>query len=259
MAPALADFLVSAELAVQARGDWLAMRPELAWLYKCRLTEEVARRNNLVPATDQVQAHAVIGDQAAFAVATSQPPTAGLADLTAAFGLLAVEAVVPRDLDQIPARKIVEIRRRFAGQFDRWRAYADGIGAKLAEQLSDVRSPDILDLYLKDAVRQFATTPAEDLRRGLAADGIDAATIAINSKFQAPAGLAAVGITQPYIAAASGAALGIVNLHRATRLKAQARQTAPTAYLLSVQETLTPQTWLARIISMMGHLAGTSL
>jgi hypothetical protein len=108
------------------------------------------------------------------------------------------------------------------------------------------------------AVRQFATTPAEELRRGLAADGIDAATVAVNSKFQVPAGLAAAGITQPYIAAASGAALGLVNLHRTTRQKARARQAAPAAYLLSVQETLAPRTWLARVITMMQHLAGIS-
>ena len=42
------------------------MNPEQAWLYKCRLTKELARRNNLVPATDvpatgQMQAHAVMG------------------------------------------------------------------------------------------------------------------------------------------------------------------------------------------------------
>lgn len=259
IAPALTDFLTGAGLAVPADGDWLAMTPELAWFYKCRLTEEVARRNNLVPATDQPQAHAVITDHSALAAAASQPLAAGLDDVTIAFGLLAVEAVVPRDLDQIPARKIVEIRRRFAGQFDRWRTYADDIGAKLAEQLKDVESPDLLRLYLDDAVRQFGTTPADELRRGLAADGIDAAAIALNSKFQVPAALAA-GITQPYIAAASGAAAGLVNLHRTTRQKAwQARQSASPAYLLSVQETLAPRTWLTRIITMMQRMAGTSI
>jgi hypothetical protein len=98
------------------------MTPELAWIYKCRLTGEVARRNNLVPATDQIQAHTVIADRTAIAAAAGRPLPAGLADMTAAFGLLSVEAaVVPRDLDRIPARKIVEIRRRHAGQFDRWR------------------------------------------------------------------------------------------------------------------------------------------
>jgi hypothetical protein len=47
IAPPLADKLIGLKLAVPARGEWLAMNPELAWLYKCRLTEELARRNNL--------------------------------------------------------------------------------------------------------------------------------------------------------------------------------------------------------------------
>ena len=60
VAPSLADKLIDLRLAVPARGEWLAMNPELAWLYKCRLTEELARRNNLVPTTDQMPAHAVM-------------------------------------------------------------------------------------------------------------------------------------------------------------------------------------------------------
>ena len=39
----LTDKLINLRLAVPARGEWLAMNPELAWLYKCRLTEELAR------------------------------------------------------------------------------------------------------------------------------------------------------------------------------------------------------------------------
>jgi hypothetical protein len=259
IAPALTDCLISAGLAVPVYDGWLAMIPELAWFYKCRLTEEVARGNNLVPATDQPEAHAVIADHSALAAAAGQPLAAGHGDVMSTFGLLAIEAVVPRDLEQIPARKIVEIRRRFAGQFDRWRAYADDIGMKLSEQLKDVQSPDMLRLYLDDAVRQFGTTPAGELRQGLASDGIDAAAIAVNSKFQLPAALAAAGITQPYIAAAGGAAFGLVNLRRTTRQKAsQARQAAPAAHLLSVQETLAPQAWLTRVITAMQRLAGTT-
>ena len=61
VAPPLTEKLIDAELAVPARGEWLAMNPELAWLYKCRLTEELAARNLLVPTTYQMPAHAVMG------------------------------------------------------------------------------------------------------------------------------------------------------------------------------------------------------
>lgn len=43
VAPALARYLIDAGLAVHARGEWLAMNPGMAWLYKCRLTEDLAK------------------------------------------------------------------------------------------------------------------------------------------------------------------------------------------------------------------------
>lgn len=108
-----------------------------------------------------------------------------------------------------------------------------------------------------DAVRRFALGPVEELKRGLAEVGIDAATVAVNSKFAVPPALAMAGLTQPHVAAAGGVAFGILNLlRRTTRLKAQAKQTAPAAYLLSVQEALGTQTLLSLIIAVMRRAAG---
>lgn len=86
------------------------------------------------------------------------------------------ERWLPRDLDQVPPAEIVKIRRRFSAQFDRWREYADEVGAQLAAQLREVSSPELLQAYLDDAVRKFATGPADELRNGLAAVGLDTAT-----------------------------------------------------------------------------------
>jgi hypothetical protein len=261
MAPQLTEVLTAAGLAVPARGEWLAMNPALAWIYKSRLTEEMARRNNLVPATDQVTAHAVmdgpveIGSHAELA---GQSPEPGHDDIQTRFGLLAVKAVIPRNLDRVPEHKIVQIRQRFASQFDLWRAYADAVGTGLSHQLQDVESPDILSAYLTDAVRRYATRPLDDLERGLNDLGIDTATMTVSTKFSVPAGLAAAGLTQPYVATAAGAALGIAGLRQATRQKAQARKSTPAAYLLSINETLAPQTWLTRIMAVMRQAAGLS-
>lgn len=71
-----------------------------------------------------------------------------------------------------------------------------------------------------------------------------------------PPALAMASLAQPHVAAAGGVAFGILNLRRTTRLKAQAKQTAPAAYLLSVQEALGTQTLLSRIIAVMRRAAG---
>src|SRR5262249_50628970 len=40
-------------------GAWLAMHPKVFWVYMCVLAKLLADRNNLLPVTDQVVAHAV--------------------------------------------------------------------------------------------------------------------------------------------------------------------------------------------------------
>src|SRR5258708_4247677 len=196
--------LIAADLARPTREEWLAMHPQLAWLYKCRLTEEGARRDRLSATTDQIAAYAALAGAAMPATATVEQASALATGegIETAFGLLAMTAVIPADLDHIPVGKIIEVRRRFGPQFDRWRQYVDGFAAALAQQLRDVESPEILSAYLDDAVRRYSTAPVEDLRRGLAAVGIDMAEQAINSRFELPAGLAAVGLAaQPHLAA----------------------------------------------------------
>ncbi len=256
---ALRDSLIAADLARPVRGEWLAMHPELAWLYKCRLTEEVARRNRLAATTDQLPAYAALAGAAmpATPTANAMSALATSAGVETAFGLLAVTAIIPADLDLIPAEKIIEARLRFGGQFDRWRQNVDGLGAALAQELRAVESPEVLAAYLDDAVRQFSIAPVEDLRQGLTAVGIDMADQAMNSRFELPAGLAAVGLaSQPHIAAAAGIAAGAVAIRRAGSRKARATSLAPAAYLLSVRETLTPQTWITRVIRAMRRIAG---
>jgi hypothetical protein len=75
---------------------------------------------------------------------------------------------------------------------------------------------------------------------------------------QVPAGLAAAGLTQPYVATAAGAALGVAGLRQATRQKARARKSTPAAYLLSINEALAPQTWSTRIMAVMRQATGLS-
>jgi len=232
------------------------MNPELAWLYKCRLTEELARRNNLVPGTDQMPAHAVMDgpvDVRSLLGQVGRPLRS--ADFQAGFGLLSINAVVPQDLDRVSPAKIVEIRRRFAAQFDRWRQYSDEVAAALEVELQDVESPQVLQAYLDDAVKRFASRPADDIRHGLADVGVNAALTALNTKFAVPAA-AVTGLTAPPIAVAGGIALAATNLRQSTRRLAQAQQTAPAAYLFSVREALTPKTWLTQILAVMRWASG---
>ena len=258
VAGVLAHELMAAGLAMPARGDWFAMHPELAWIYKCRLTEELARRNNLVATTDQLAAHAALSGPLDLGEPSGGVLGPGGAQgIAETFGLLCVTSVVPRNLSHVPVEKIIEVRKRFGGEFDRWRAYVDAVGNELADQLCEVESPQILQTYLSDAARRYAAAPVQDLRRGLADVGIEVTSLAVNSKFELPAGLAATGLlVEPHVALAGGVALGALSLRRAARARAQSIRAHPAAYLLSVQETLAPKTWLSRTVQAVRRAAG---
>lgn len=246
LAPDLLRRLLREELAIPMVGNWIGMHAELAWLYKCHLADVLAARNRLVPVTDQLAAHATMPGLA-------RPDGQSGVDVTARFGLLAISAVVPRNLDAVPVKKIVQARRTLGGEFDRWRQHVDAIGRTLAEQLRDVESPAVAQEYLNEAVRRYATQPVDDLRKGLTGIGLDAALTASSVKFTVPGGVAAAAAP---VAAAPGIVAALVGLRRSTQVKAQAKMAAPAAYLLGLSETLADRGFLARLVSAVRRGAG---
>ena len=250
------ETLVNAELAFVSN-NWLAMSPELVWLYKCQLTQEIAHRNRLAPTTDQLVAYTVLSPDNQ-ALLGSQLESCAPNDIETLFGLLAIKAVVPNDLYDIPVDKIIDVRRRFGEQFDRWRADIDQYARDFADQLGHVESEEVLSAYMEDAVRAYSTATVKDLRRSLASVGVETVERTINSKFAVPATLTIGGMAAASLpaAAAAGMALGLFNIRRRARQEAHALQASPAAYLLSAYETLTPQSWISRVVRLMGRVVG---
>lgn len=261
ISPRLYDRLIHEGFARRVGEDWIGVHPELAWLYKCHLTADIASSNKLAPTTDQLEAHAFMSGPslpAGFAnTSEAQPKAIAAQSVETTFGLLAVTAVIPTDIENIPIAKIIEMRRRFNAEFDRWRQYSDHLSAELADQLGDIESPAVLSAYLQDAVKRYSLQPVVDLRRSLDSLGLDSMLQTVNTKFEVPASLTALGLlAQPQLAAAAGIAAGAVAIRQAGRKKAVAAQMTPAAYLLNIQETLNAKSWLQRIILTMRHIAG---
>lgn len=238
--------------------EWLIMHRDLAWIYKCLLSETLASHNRLALTTDQVDAHA-----AASGLSLRQLALGGVAreaisgDLVTTFGLMAIQTVVPKDVVDVPVDKIIMIRERYGDEFDLWRDYIDRVGADLAEQLVNVESPHVLRRYLDEAARKYAEAPVNRLRQGLASVGVDTVSAALNTKFETPAAIAATGlVTGNPVAVAAGAAVGIAELRRSTKGKARTQLASPNSYLLNVQESLTPRSWIKRIMASMRAAAG---
>ena len=241
-----------------ASGKWLIMHRDLAWIYKCLLCETLASHNRLALTTDQVDAHAAASGLSSTQLALGGVTGKAVAgDLATAFGLTAIQTIIPKDLAGVPIDKIITIRKRYGGEFDSWRHYIDRVGIELAEQLTCVESPRVLRTYLDEAARKYAEAPVDRLRKGITSVGVDVISAALNTKFEAPAAIAATGLaTGNPVAVAAGAAVGIAELRRSTKRKAQAELASPNSYLLNILETLEPQSWVKRVMASMRAAAG---
>ncbi|MFD7981018.1 DUF6236 family protein [Streptomyces sp. NPDC059071] len=247
---------------------WLAMSPRLAWVYKCVLTDELARRTRFTPVTDQPVSHAVhgwdsrllaralldLGDHAAPAPAES---------LEQAVGLLSLRLVVPEDLDAVPVEKIVRLRTRHRAEFDAFTGAVGTVAKGLRESLGSIDDPDALRQHVDLAVAQSFATPLAELRKAMNFLGITTAFGAMNTKFELGTATALVlgGLPsgQPLVTA-SGAVLGLAALrHSTARARDAQLRTSPTAYLLRVERDLQPRRLHRRVTRGFGRIAGTSI
>ena len=183
-------------------------------------------------------------------------------DLAQAIGFLALNLIVPDHLDAIPMKKIVEIRKRYGGEFLGFGMAVNQAAADLAN-LADIRDQPALDRYLKDEVANRFVQPMDDLRRQLRSLKLDAATMAINVKTELPAGVGVIGgaalAGRPLIAGTSAAALGLLTMRRGLRRQRDSiLKTKPEAsFLLHTQERLEARSLLDQTIRQIQRIAGT--
>jgi len=159
--PRLVDALRGTGLAVPAMRSriagfagvtWLAMDPVLAWIYKCVLTEELARRTRYAPITDQVAAHSATdgwdSDRIAAAMLGEPPQPAG-SDETSRLGLMAVQCVLPDGLRSVPVAKIIQLRKEHRAEFNAFTQAVDKAAADLREDVAGIEDRAAFEHYLR--------------------------------------------------------------------------------------------------------------
>lgn len=276
--PRLREALLDGGLALRATrsrfdavadAEFLAMSPELAWVYKCALTEELARRGGYAPTTDRTASHTASQgwdpERIARALldADSDPgtgagigtPDAAYGDLVDAVGLLAVRIVLPADLHGIDIEKVIELRTTHAAAFDRFgRAVTDTVEALKAD-LADVRLPEAARRHVEQEVDRRFRVPLAELEEAVRSLNYDTAFSAGNVAFTLPPALGwTVGqfSGNPLVAAGLGVAFSVAGVARgARRQKQDALAASPAAYLLSAKRELAPAQLLGRIAARM--------
>lgn len=272
VAEPLRNALFDAGLAVRipvsrASGQsWVAMHVQLAWVYKCAFIEAQARQSGFVPTTDQPKAHLASDGWDAEAIAASllspEPAPAAAQEPLATMGMLALRIVIPRDIERVSVRQVVELRRRHAPEFDAFSSALDETAETLTSELAGVALPEARDQYLRLEVERRFAVPLENLRNAMKGLRIDTALSSASLKFELPAAVSSVTggvlVGEPVIGTALGAAFAVASLRRSANQQRQGLIAAsPAAYLLSVERGLAPPSLLKRITDSLPSLRRT--
>jgi hypothetical protein len=252
--PNLRRLLLDHNLAIDgAVPGWVGVSPTLAWVYLSAFAGVLSAHASLVPVTDELAGHLGSDNWDAARMASAllgrrwqsrEPPVSLLAHL-------ALRLVIPADLDDVPAAKIVQLRSRYAADFDAFHDEVLKLSRDLEPELTELRDRGVLQAYLESAVNTRFRRPLRDLRTALRGLGMDTAFATANTKFELPAALVAAGgvlYDRPVVAGSGAVAFALLTLGRsATKARSAALTPSASSYLFRIDRKINPRSLLNRI------------
>jgi hypothetical protein len=266
----LRDQLFRTGLGRPAGAEWVVIAPDLAALYIAALAERVAAANDLAVVTDKPDAHGILGGwdvrttaQALIGRSNPSEPAHGTDQVSAMYAAVAIQAVLPARIGDVPVDKIIEARRKLATEFNSFHEHLNSISDRLTE-LGPIQDPSVLQARLELMVGRDLRRPTEDLEEklrqlhleparavlGLKSLALPAAVAAAASAAAIPAGTAIpVGVAEGGLVAA----LFISTTLDARAKKRQTMKSSPAGYLLGLQNRLTPKGVVERLRQTMSR------
>ncbi|XKK38864.1 DUF6236 family protein [Nocardiopsis sp. ARC36] len=239
----------------------LGMHRRLAGVYLATLADVTARENGMTPVTDQALFHPVtsgwtIEAMAQILLADDTGHLAqGEADYSQVFAVLALQTVLPRDLDEVPVERIIEARRRLLPELMSYRAFLDSLTPDFIA-ISEVRDPEVRSAKLRNHVESKIAQPIETMERELGRLGMQPVRAVLTLQTLAPPtalGILANAVDLPSLVTGAGVVAGCLVGATNSALD-QRRQTLaghPTGYLLNLRSELSPSDTVAQIRSVM--------
>ena len=264
MPPSLVESFVDSGLALIDRlslphYNRVGMHPDLAFVYMTALAEEMATTRGYHPVTDETRDHLAVSgctlERLAHILlrdAHLVRPKSTEEEVEAKMATVAFESVLPRDIANVPAEKMIAFRNRYSDQRSAFQSHLQG----MVSGLQEVQDQEALQQHLHLTYEKQLQPQLEEFKEGLHSLGIDTVIGAFNVRTIIPplftSGMEAAGLSMPIdpvIAAGGAMALGVVPVLRDKRKEARelASSAAPAAYLMYVEEGLGPTTLRERI------------
>jgi hypothetical protein len=253
-------------LAIESRFDpltgvrddvnWVGMHPHLVAVYSCALAHRIAQANDLALVTHDPRLFALPSnwtmDELSATLLGDHPPRmrADGGGAAAMYAFAVTQAVVPADIEQLPAEKIVLARRRLSDEFSAFRAHLVSLGDELA-RIGSVEDVAILRSRLELLAERDLVKATRELERGLRALGLRPVRAVLGLKsLELPAAGALVAHAanlSPVVGAGSAVVFQLVASVGRARREAATQRATGAGYLLGLRRQLSPGGALARV------------
>jgi hypothetical protein len=169
-------------------------------------------------------------------------------EVPAMLALISVSCPVAADTDGLSVAQIVKVRDDYGPELRRFQEF---VSAFVKQELRDldpaIADPAAVRAHLRVAYKEQIRPMVDDLRRVLHGRGIDTVEAVMGTSVVVPPVLQPVALPDP-VALSAAAVFSLLPVLRAKRQAAQqAYRDSPVAYLLRLDEELTPQTLPARV------------
>jgi hypothetical protein len=235
---------------------WVGVHPEIAAVYMTSMAESIARTSGFSLLSDEVTSHVVVGERSINRLAEmllnerfeARDPNLITHEAVA---VMALKTVLPLDLASIPMKKIVQFRNKHATELADFQTWVHTATKSLNDITHGVTSPEAASQHLRVIEEQQLRPRLKELKAQLNSMAIETVTGAFCLKSPWPAATGAVAaayLGQPLLAAAGIAVSAVPHISKVRREARKAVAGNPAAYLLQVQERLTPR----RLVSKVG-------
>ena len=228
---------------------WIGMHPKLVNVYMAALAEAMAGRRQIHPvAYDTPNYFAVSGftferlAQILLEDVQVAPETTTTDEVEAGLAYIALKAVMPKDIENIPIDKIIALREKHIGQFAKFQEFIQTISNDLPG-LEKVEVKEYVQLHLQNEYEKNIKPKMDELEAAINDVGLEAVTSVLNIEFKVPQLLLAGGVTlaNPVLGAGAAVAMGLLKVISDKRKAIEGPlKNSDVAYLLNIKEELEP-------------------
>ncbi|GHO65099.1 hypothetical protein KSC_039910 [Ktedonobacter sp. SOSP1-52] len=261
----VSNALTSLGFAIPTYSGSIKMHPKLAFIYMEALGRRMARRRQLYPITNDMDAHIAINEYTMEQIAhallgnniikpQNSTPRFSQYAIEEALATIAFEAVIPNNIKDIPVEKIIQLRKKYGQEFNAFQQYIRNFTASLND-IQYIEDRVALEAHLDTAYKKELQQQLEELRKCMHSLSISTATSIIDMQVIAPPFLASaisafhISTINPIVTGSGAVAFSALKVLQKRR--AEARKTVrknPVAYLLYLEEGITPSNYITRLL-----------